>query len=53
MQQAMPWVWVLLSGFITLLLGYIIVAHWPASGVYILGLFLGVDLIIAAFRRHV
>jgi uncharacterized membrane protein HdeD (DUF308 family) len=47
MQRAMPWLWVLLSGIITLLLGVIIVAHWPVSGLYILGLFLGIDLVIA------
>lgn len=47
MQQTMPWIWVLLSGIITILLGLIIVAHWPVSSLYILGLFLGIDLIIA------
>jgi uncharacterized membrane protein HdeD (DUF308 family) len=29
------------------LLGLIIVAHWPVSSLYILGLFLGIDLVIA------
>ena len=38
---------VVLSGIITLLLGLIIVIHWPVSGLYILGLFLAIDLIIA------
>jgi uncharacterized membrane protein HdeD (DUF308 family) len=47
MKQEMPWVWVAVSGVITLLLGLIILAHWPVSGLYILGLFLGIDLIIA------
>lgn len=47
MQRTMPWIWVLLSGAITFLLGLIIVAHWPVSGLYILGLFLGIDLVIA------
>ena len=47
MKDEMPWIWVALSGAITLLLGLIILAHWPVSGLYILGLFLGIDLIIA------
>jgi uncharacterized membrane protein HdeD (DUF308 family) len=47
MQAAMPWVLVLVSGIITLLLGLIIVAHWPVASLYVLGIFLGVDLIIA------
>jgi uncharacterized membrane protein HdeD (DUF308 family) len=38
---------VLLSAVIALLLGLLILAHWPVSGLYILGLFLGIDLIMA------
>lgn len=47
MKDEMPWIWVAGSGVITFLLGLIILAHWPVSGLYILGLFLGIDLIIA------
>lgn len=47
MQQGTPWAAVALSGVITFLLGLIIVIHWPVSGLYILGLFLGIDLIFA------
>ncbi len=47
MRGAGPWFWVVLSGVITLLLGLIILAHWPVSSLYILGLFLGIDLIFA------
>jgi uncharacterized membrane protein HdeD (DUF308 family) len=47
MKAAMPWIWVLLSGAITLLLGLIILAHWPVASLYILGIFLGVDLVFA------
>src|SRR5579871_2981267 len=47
MTREMPWVLVVLSGVITLLLGVIILAHWPVNSIYILGLFLGIDLIMA------
>jgi uncharacterized membrane protein HdeD (DUF308 family) len=47
MKEGMPWIWVVVSGVITLLLGLIILAHWPVSSLYILGLFLGIDLIFA------
>jgi uncharacterized membrane protein HdeD (DUF308 family) len=47
MKAEMPWIWVALSGVITLLLGLIILARWPVNSVYILGLFLGIDLIMA------
>jgi uncharacterized membrane protein HdeD (DUF308 family) len=47
MKQETPWIWVLLSGVITLLLGLLILAHWPVSSLYTLGLFLGIDLVMA------
>ena len=47
MKAGSPWVWVVISGLITLVLGVIILAHWPFSAVYTLGIFLGVDLVFA------
>jgi uncharacterized membrane protein HdeD (DUF308 family) len=47
MKAETPWVWIALSGVITLLLGLLILARWPINSVYILGLFLGIDLIVA------
>jgi uncharacterized membrane protein HdeD (DUF308 family) len=47
MKAGMPWIWVALSGVITLLLGLLILARWPINSIYILGLFLGIDLIMA------
>lgn len=47
MKRETPWVWVAISGVITLLLGLLILARWPINSVYILGLFLGIDLIFA------
>jgi uncharacterized membrane protein HdeD (DUF308 family) len=47
MKRESPWVWVALSAVITLLLGLLILARWPVNSVYILGLFLGIDLIFA------
>jgi uncharacterized membrane protein HdeD (DUF308 family) len=47
MKQGTPWGWALLSGVVTLLLGLIILARWPFSSLYVLGIFLGIDLVIA------
>ncbi len=47
MQHGTPWMWVVLSGLITLLLGIVILAHWPVSSLAVLGIFLGVDLVMA------
>lgn len=37
--------WILFSGIITLLLGILILLEWPASGLFIIGLFVGIDLV--------
>jgi len=47
MREGMPWIWIVLSGVITLLLGLVILAHWPVSSLFVLGLFLGIDLVFA------
>ncbi len=47
MKEGTPWVWVVASGVITLLLGLIILVHWPVSSLWTLGIFLGVDLVFA------
>lgn len=39
------WVWVVFSGIISIILGLLILSSWPASGVYIIGLFVGIDLL--------
>ena len=46
-QEGVPWIWIVVSGIITLLLGLVILAHWPVSSLYVLGLFLGIDLVFA------
>ncbi|MCP8939036.1 HdeD family acid-resistance protein [Alsobacter sp. SYSU M60028] len=45
MKEGAPWGWVALSGVVTLLLGVMILAGWPVSGLTVLGVFLGIDLL--------
>ncbi len=40
------WGWNLFNGFITLLLGMLIIIDWPASGLFVIGLFVGIDLLL-------
>ena len=47
MKEGMPWMWVVVSGVITIVLGGMILAKWPVSSLYILGIFLGIDLVFA------
>lgn len=39
------WGWVLLNGVVSLLLGMLIYKQWPASGLWVIGLFIGIELI--------
>jgi uncharacterized membrane protein HdeD (DUF308 family) len=40
------WGWVLLNGVIAMLLGFLIWQQWPWSGLWVLGTFVGIDLIV-------
>jgi uncharacterized membrane protein HdeD (DUF308 family) len=39
------WGWVLVNGMLTVLLGVLILIEWPVSGLWVLGLFVGIELI--------
>jgi uncharacterized membrane protein HdeD (DUF308 family) len=39
------WGWSLLSGAVTLLLGILIAAEWPVSGLFVIGTFLGIEML--------
>ena len=43
------WGWVLLGGITALLLGSLIWAQWPARAVWVIGLFVGVDIIFTGW----
>ncbi|MFI0434652.1 MAG: HdeD family acid-resistance protein [Parachlamydiaceae bacterium] len=43
------WKWVFFNGAITFLLGMMIYADWPLSGLWVMALFIGVDLILAGW----
>jgi uncharacterized membrane protein HdeD (DUF308 family) len=40
------WVWPLVSGLIAILLGGMILAQWPASGFWVIGLFVAIEMIV-------
>lgn len=39
------WIWVLVSGLLSLAIGVMILAQWPASSFWVLGTFLAIELI--------
>jgi uncharacterized membrane protein HdeD (DUF308 family) len=40
------WHWPVLDGIVTLVLGLLILAGWPVSGLWVIGLFIGINLIV-------
>ena len=39
------WGWHVLNGIITLFLGFLVLAQWPVSGLWVIGMFVGIDLL--------
>jgi uncharacterized membrane protein HdeD (DUF308 family) len=40
------WPWVLLTGFVDLILGVLLWRSWPESSLWVIGLFVGIDLLL-------
>jgi uncharacterized membrane protein HdeD (DUF308 family) len=40
------WGWPLFSGIISILLGLVIAVRWPVSGLFVIGVFVAIELII-------
>lgn len=49
LRELARWELVALAGALSLLLGVCILAEWPQSGLYVLGIFLGVNLLFEGF----
>lgn len=47
--QPPRWGWNLFSGLVSVLLGVLILASWPVSGLFIIGLFIGIDLLFSGW----
>ena len=46
LRPASGWVWPLVSGVISILLGAMILAQWPTSGLWVIGLFVAIEMIV-------
>ena len=46
LRPASGWVWPLISGVISILLGAMILAQWPTSGFWVIGLFVAIEMIM-------
>jgi uncharacterized membrane protein HdeD (DUF308 family) len=48
-DQFHGWGWVLLNGVVTLVLGIMIWREWPESALWVIGLFVGIDMVFAGW----
>ncbi len=49
LRSEKEWVWPLVSGLISVILGCMILARWPASGFWVIGLFVAIELIFSGW----
>lgn len=49
MHKHTNWGWAFFGGLISLILGIMILASWPASSLFIIGLFVGIDLLVCGW----
>ncbi len=47
--QLPQWGWGLVNSIISLLIGILILYSWPTSGLFVIGLFIGIDLFVAGW----
>ena len=45
-DQLPSWGWLLFNGIVTVLLGLAIWRQWPASGLWVVGMLVGIELIV-------
>lgn len=46
MTRFAQWGWIFFSGIISLILGILVLSEWPEASLWIIGLFVGIDMII-------
>lgn len=43
------WGWVFFNGLVTFILGLMIYSNWPLSGLWVIGLFIGIDMVLSGW----
>jgi len=52
-ERQMRWGWSLVFGAITFILGVFLLVHWPVTGLYAIGLFVAIDLLMTGISAIV
>ena len=53
LRQATGWVWLLLSGLVSLLFVYLLWKQWPLAGAWAIGVLVGIDLLLSGIAMIV
>jgi uncharacterized membrane protein HdeD (DUF308 family) len=51
MRGTQGWMWTLIGGIVTIVLGLMIINEWPASGLWVIGLFIAIEMIFAGWSH--
>lgn len=49
LKSAKGWGWLLLAGIAAIILGVLILMQWPVSGLWVIGMFIAIDMIISGW----
>ena len=52
-EQTSAWVWVAFGGTLNIVLGVLVYMGWPESGLWVIGMFISIELIIHGFNAIV
>ncbi len=51
MRGANGWLWTLLGGVLSVVLGVMIINEWPQSGLWVIGLFVAIEILFAGWSQ--
>ncbi len=52
-RGAQGWIWLLLSGLVSLVFVYLLWSQWPLAGAWVIGVYIGIDLLLTGLAMIV
>lgn len=49
LRDTKGWGWIFFAGLTSLILGILILLHWPMSGLWVIGMFIAIDMIVSGW----
>lgn len=49
LKDSKGWIWLLLAGITAMILGVLILMQWPISGLWVIGLFIAIEMIVTGW----